>query len=46
MKTYQVGGAVRDTLLSQPYVETDWVFLASISKTMKSADYKQISRNF
>ena len=46
MSTYQVGGAVRDTLLCHPYVKTDRVVVGSTPEAMNSADYKQVSRNF
>ena len=46
MKTYRVGGAVRDTLLGYPHHETDWVVVGSTPETMISAGYKLVGRNF
>jgi tRNA nucleotidyltransferase/poly(A) polymerase len=46
MKTYQIGGAVRDTLLCYPYVETYRVVVGSKPEAVNSADYEQVSRKF
>jgi tRNA nucleotidyltransferase/poly(A) polymerase len=37
METYLVGGAVGGTLLGHPFVETDWVVVASTPEAMISA---------
>jgi len=46
MKTYRVGGAVRDTLLGYPFVETDWVVVGSTPEAMMAAGYTQVGRDF
>ena len=39
MKTYRVGGAVRDTLLDHPFSETDWVVVGSTPEAMLALGY-------
>ena len=46
MKTYRVGGAVRDTLLGYPFVETDSVVVGSTPETLIAAGYTQVGRDF
>ena len=46
MKTYRVGGAVRDTLLGYPHHETDWVVVGSTPGQMISAGFTQVGRDF
>ena len=46
MKTYRVGGAVRDTLLGYPFVETDWVVVGSTPEVLIAAGYTQVGRDF
>lgn len=46
MKTYRVGGAVRDDLLGEPYHETDWVVVGASVKEMVSAGFQQVGRDF
>ena len=46
METYRVGGAVRDTLLGHPFVETDWVVVGSTPEAMISNGYTQVGRDF
>ena len=46
MKTYRVGGAVRDTLLGYPHQEIDWVVVGSTPKEMAAAGYRQVGRDF
>ena len=46
MKTYRVGGAVRDALLGYPHHETDWVVVGSTPKQMVSAGFTQVGRDF
>jgi len=46
MKTYRVGGAVRDTLLGYPFVETDWVVVGSTPEALIAAGYTQVGRDF
>ena len=43
---YRVGGAVRDTLLSQPFHETDWVVVGSTAGALKGAGFKQVGSDF
>lgn len=46
MKTYRVGGAVRDTLLGYPHTETDWVVVGSTPEHMVSEGFTQVGRDF
>jgi tRNA nucleotidyltransferase (CCA-adding enzyme) len=46
MKTYRVGGAVRDTLLGYPFVETDWVVVGGTPEALIAAGYTQVGRDF
>lgn len=46
MKTYLVGGAVRDQLLGYPHHENDWVVVGSSVKKMLIAGYKQVGKDF
>lgn len=46
MKTYRVGGVVRDTLLGHPFHETDWVVVGSAPEAMTAAGYTQVGRDF
>ena len=46
MKTYRVGGAVRDTLLGYPHQEIDWVVVGSTPEQMTAAGYTQVGRDF
>ena len=46
MKTYRVGGAVRDALLGYPHHETDWVVVGSTPEDMISAGFTQVGRDF
>jgi tRNA nucleotidyltransferase (CCA-adding enzyme) len=46
MKTYLVGGAVRDELLGYPFVEKDWVVVGATVDDMLSADYQQVGKDF
>jgi tRNA nucleotidyltransferase (CCA-adding enzyme) len=46
MKTYLVGGAVRDHLLGLPVAERDWVFVGSTPEEMTSLGYRQVGRDF
>ena len=46
MKTYRVGGAVRDTLLGHPFSETDWVVVGSTPEAMMASGYTQVGRDF
>ena len=49
MKTYLVGGAVRDRLLGLPRTaetERDWVVVGSTPAKMRSRGFKQVGRDF
>ncbi|MFT5519650.1 MAG: tRNA nucleotidyltransferase (CCA-adding enzyme) [Enterobacterales bacterium] len=46
MKTYLVGGAVRDKLLNYPFVEKDWVITGATVKEMLELGYQQVGKDF
>lgn len=46
MKTYLVGGAVRDAILGLPAKEQDWVVVGSSPEQMLSRGYKSVGRDF
>ena len=46
MKTYLVGGAVRDKLLGIKPKEKDWVVVGSSPEEMKSQGYIQVGKDF
>ncbi len=46
MKTYLVGGAVRDELLGLPIQERDWVVVGGTQETMLAAGYQQVGKDF
>jgi len=46
MKTYLVGGAVRDELLGLKSSELDWVVVGSTPEQMLSQGYKSVGRDF
>lgn len=46
MKTYLVGGAVRDKLLGYPHHEHDWVVVGSTPEEMLAAGFKPVGRDF
>ncbi|MDO6460514.1 multifunctional CCA addition/repair protein [Granulosicoccaceae sp. 1_MG-2023] len=46
MKTYLVGGAVRDELLGLPVVERDWVVVGAEPQAMLDAGYTQVGKDF
>ncbi|MDQ1091994.1 tRNA nucleotidyltransferase (CCA-adding enzyme) [Xanthomonas sacchari] len=46
MKTYLVGGAVRDALLGQPPGDRDWVVVGATPQQMLELGYKQVGRDF
>mgnify|MGYP004713234875 CR=1 FL=1 len=46
MKSYLVGGAVRDTLLGLPVKDRDWVVTGSTPQQMLDAGYQQVGRDF
>lgn len=46
MKTYLVGGAVRDGLLDLPLKDKDWVVVGASPRQMLQLGYQQIGRDF
>lgn len=46
MKTYLVGGAVRDGLLGYPVSERDWVITAGTPAELRALGYQQVGRDF
>ncbi len=46
MKTYLVGGAVRDELLGIASIERDWVVVGSTQQEMIALGYKQVGKDF
>lgn len=46
MKSYLVGGAVRDELLGYPYHEKDWVVVGATVDDMLAAGYQQVGKDF
>ncbi len=46
MKSYLVGGAVRDSLLGLPVKDKDWVVVGATPEEMLNAGYQQVGRDF
>ena len=46
MKTYLVGGAVRDQLLGYPVKEKDWVVVGGRPEQLIEQGYQQVGRDF
>lgn len=46
MRSYLVGGAVRDTLLGLPVSDRDWVVVGSNAEHMLAAGFKAVGRDF
>jgi len=46
MKTYLVGGAVRDELLGLPVKERDWVVTGATPEAMTAAGYRPVGKDF
>ena len=46
MKTYLVGGAVRDELLGYPFTEKDWVVVGATVDDMLAAGFQQVGKDF
>lgn len=46
MKTYLVGGAVRDTLLGIPVKERDWVVVGATTEQMLKLGFKPVGKEF
>lgn len=46
MQVYQVGGAVRDSLLGLPVADRDWVVVGATPAQMLEQGYRQVGRDF
>jgi len=46
IKTYLVGGAVRDKLLGLPVKDKDWVVVGSTTQEMLALGFKQVGKDF
>lgn len=46
MKTYLVGGAIRDELLGQPPGDRDWVVVGATPQQMLDAGFRPVGRDF
>lgn len=46
MKTYLVGGAVRDRLLGLPFKERDWVVVGATPEQMTALGYRAVGKDF
>ncbi len=46
MKTFLVGGAVRDALLRLPVKDRDWVVVGATPEAMLAQGYQQVGRDF
>ena len=46
MKIYLVGGAVRDEILNQPYIEKDYVVVGSSTEDMIEKKFKPVGKSF
>jgi tRNA nucleotidyltransferase (CCA-adding enzyme) len=46
MRTFRVGGAVRDALLGQPVNDTDWVVVGTTPDEMIAAGYLPVGKDF
>ena len=46
MKTYLVGGAVRDRLLGRPQGDRDWVVVGATPEAMLNAGFRPVGKDF
>jgi tRNA nucleotidyltransferase (CCA-adding enzyme) len=46
MKIYEVGGAVRDSLLGEPVTERDYVVIGATAADLLGEGYRQVGRDF
>lgn len=46
LKIYEVGGAVRDSLLGRPVADRDWVVTGATAEDMLALGYRQVGRDF
>jgi tRNA nucleotidyltransferase (CCA-adding enzyme) len=46
LEIYEVGGAVRDSLLGRPVADRDWVVTGATAEDMLALGYRQVGRDF
>ena len=46
MKTFLVGGAIRDSLLNYPVIEKDWVVIGETPESMLKQGFKPVGKDF
>ncbi|HQU50370.1 MAG TPA: multifunctional CCA addition/repair protein [Casimicrobiaceae bacterium] len=46
VRTYRVGGSVRDELLGRPVADRDWVVVGATPETMVASGYRPVGRDF
>ncbi len=46
MDIFEVGGAVRDSLLNEPVTERDWVVVGSSAEELRRLGYRQVGKDF
>jgi tRNA nucleotidyltransferase (CCA-adding enzyme) len=46
VRTYRVGGSVRDELLGRPQADRDWVVVGATPETMVASGYRPVGRDF
>ncbi len=46
MQIYEVGGAVRDSMLGEPVAEHDWVVVGATKAAMLELGFKQVGKDF
>jgi tRNA nucleotidyltransferase (CCA-adding enzyme) len=46
VRTYRVGGSVRDELLERPQADRDWVVVGATPETMIASGFKPVGRDF
>ena len=46
MKTFLVGGAVRDSLLNYPVIEKDWVVIGETPESMIKQGFRPVGKDF
>src|SRR5512137_2222853 len=46
VKTYRVGGSVRDELLGRPVADRDYVVVGATPETMLASGYRPVGRDF
>ena len=46
VRTYRVGGSVRDELLGRPQADHDWVVVGATPETMIASGFKPVGRDF